>query len=87
MLLLPTFCFDLGIKHIFCGIGVRFQEAMGHYMQDFVTRMKEIKASLGGEESIEDKEALLDELMEIVENIDYARGEFISKLFIVPGPQ
>lgn len=59
-------------------------------MQDFAARMKEIKAALerdddgggsGGSTSaandtggLEEKEALLDELMDIVASIDYARG-------------
>jgi hypothetical protein len=55
-------------------------------MKDFADRMKEINTSLAsssessegqqpGSTSLADKEALCDELMEIVENVDYARGE------------
>jgi hypothetical protein len=61
-------------------------QALQEFMKDFADRMKEINTSLassneGGEAqqpgstSLADKEALCDELMEIVENVDYARGE------------
>ncbi len=56
-------------------------------MKDFVDRMKEIKDALdvdtaaAGEEpaSLEQREALLDELVELVENVDYARGGWVFK--------
>lgn len=63
---------------------------MKHYMKDFVDRMAEIKKALDeGEDAGEDvvtdqagqglkleqRELLLDELMDLVSSIDYARGE------------
>lgn len=63
----------------------RLDKALQEFMKDFADRMKEINSSLsssGAEaaaaadsSSLADKEALCDELMEIVENVDYARGE------------
>lgn len=57
-----------------------FREAMAHYMQDFTERMRIIKVKLGADggesgeaASLPEKEHLLDELIEIVESIDYAR--------------
>ena len=53
---------------------------MKHYTVDISQRMKAIKATLDehdaeeSEELVRKKEALLEELIEIVENIDYARG-------------
>lgn len=51
--------------------------ALQEFMKDFADRMKEINSTLGGSgdssSSLADKEALCDELMEIVENVDYAR--------------
>jgi hypothetical protein len=66
----------------------RLEQALQDCMKDFADRMKEITASLGGSSdgaaaeggeadavvSLAEKEQLCDELMEIVENIDYARG-------------
>jgi hypothetical protein len=49
---------------------------MQEYMKDFVERMREIKDAVESpddQRSIEEKEALLEELVEIVESIDYAR--------------
>ena len=62
----------------------RFREAMAAHMQDHTERMRAIKSRLeGGSDSgreggdatasVAEKEELLDELVEIVENIDYAR--------------
>ena len=53
---------------------------MQHYTMDFVKRMQGIKATLDNEtaetdEAVHEKEQLLDELMEIVEHIDHARGQ------------
>lgn len=64
----------------------RLDQALQEFMKDFADRMKEINTSLAsssegsegqqpGSTSLADKEALCDELMEIVENVDYARGE------------
>ncbi|KAK9830004.1 hypothetical protein WJX72_009154 [[Myrmecia] bisecta] len=54
-----------------------FTEAMAYYMKDVVERMREIKGGLDkpddSEGAVEEKEKLLDELVEIVENIDHAR--------------
>jgi hypothetical protein len=51
-------------------------------MKDFADRMKEINTSLSSNSAdaadsstLAEKEALCDELIEIVENVDYARGE------------
>lgn len=53
------------------------EEALKHYMQDFCERMKEIKDVLDkgeeSEEGLEEKENMLEELMDIVSSIDYAR--------------
>lgn len=65
------------------------EDALKHYMQDFVDRMKEIKEVFDREgqgvdqpgeqqqestsESLKEKELLLDELNDIVSSIDYAR--------------
>jgi hypothetical protein len=66
------------------------EQALQEFMKDFADRMKEINASLAADSSsgagagdnnsssgtsLADKEALCDELMEIVENVDYARGK------------
>lgn len=67
----------------------RLDQALQDFMKDFADRMKEITASLGSssdgaaaegadaetDSSLAEKEQLCDELMEIVENVDYARGE------------
>lgn len=63
-------------------------------MKDFADRMKEITTSLGSSSdaeaegatatSLADKEALCDELMEIVENVDYARGRVHCVLLSTP---
>jgi hypothetical protein len=54
-------------------------------MKDFADRMKEINTSLSSSSAdaadsstLADKEALCDELIEIVENVDYARGEYVG---------
>lgn len=54
------------------------EEALKDYMKDFVQRMQEIKKELDGnaeisEESVEQRENLLDELVDIVCSLDYAR--------------
>ena len=59
---------------------------MKHYTVDVSERMKAIKHTLDehdaeeSEELVRKKEALLEELIEIVENIDYARGMLLIKL-------
>jgi len=61
-----------------CAAAFRLDNALQEFMKDFADRMKEINSTLGGSgdssSSLADKEALCDELMEIVENVDYARG-------------
>lgn len=56
----------------------RFQEAMAQYTVDHVGRMKQIKATLDQSdetaEVVQQKQDMLEELMDIVDNIDYARG-------------
>ena len=56
----------------------RFEEAVKQYTVDLTERMVKIKNTLDNKEespeSVNEKEALLDELIEIVDNIDYARG-------------
>ena len=51
---------------------------MAYYTQDFGKRMKDISEGLtkqdDTEEGVEVKEELLEELMEICESIDFARG-------------
>ena len=60
---------------------------MKHYTVDVSKRMKAIKNTLdedNAEESevlVRKKEALLEELIEIVENIDYARGTLLTNPF------
>lgn len=61
----------------------RLDNALQEFMKDFADRMKEINTSLSSSSSADaadsstlaEKEALCDELIEIVENVDYARGE------------
>ena len=59
----------------------RFEEAMKHHMVNVPEHMLKIKQALevpGAEEDVEEverKEGLLEELLEIVENIDHAKGE------------
>lgn len=52
---------------------------MSQYTIDHVQRMKQIKASLDSEQAdaaaVQQKEVMLDELMDIVDNIDHARGQ------------
>lgn len=52
---------------------------MSQFTVDHVQRMKHIKASLDNTEesddAIQQKQDLLEELMDIVDNIDYARGK------------
>ena len=52
---------------------------MQHYTVDFTSRMKDIKASLDqpadDDAAAEQKGALMDELLDIVDDIDHARGE------------
>lgn len=61
-----------------CGLCCRFEEAMSQYTIDHVKRMKHIKATLDAtaadEKALQQKEDMLEELLEIVDNIDYARG-------------
>lgn len=72
---------------VLCSAPPRLEQALQEFMKDFADRMKEINASLAADSSsaagndsssgtsLADKEALCDELMEIVENVDYARGK------------
>ena len=52
---------------------------MSQYTIDHVQRMKQIKASLDSQQvdaaALQQKQDMLDELMDIVDNIDYARGQ------------
>ena len=52
---------------------------MQHYTVDFTSRMKDINASLDqpadDDAAVEQKGALMDELLDIVDDIDHARGE------------
>ena len=52
---------------------------MQHYTVDFTSRMKDINASLDqpadDDAAAQQKGALMDELLDIVDNIDHARGE------------
>ena len=52
---------------------------MSQYTVDHVKRMKQIKASLDSKATdaaaVQQKEDMLDELLDIVDNMDYARGE------------
>ena len=62
----------------------RFEEAMKHHMVNVPEHMLKIKQALevpGAEEDseeVERKEGLLEELLEIVENIDHAKGQHRS---------
>ena len=64
----------------------RLDNALQEFMKDFADRMKEINTSLSSNSSADaadsstlaEKEALCDELIEIVENVDYARGELCA---------
>lgn len=51
---------------------------MSQYTIDHVKRMKHIKATLDStatnEAALQQKQDMLDELLDIVDNIDYARG-------------
>ena len=51
---------------------------MAQYTVDHVQRMKQIKAMLDDEsesgDAVQQKQNMLEELMDIVDNIDYARG-------------
>ena len=52
---------------------------MQHYTVDFTSRMKDINASLNqpadDDAAAQQKGALMDELLDIVDDIDHARGE------------
>ncbi len=52
---------------------------MRHYTVDFTSRMKDINASLDqpadDDAAVEQKGALMDELLDIVDDIDHALGE------------
>lgn len=54
-----------------------FQEAMSQYTVDHVGRMRQIKAALDqsaeAADAVQQKENMLEELLDIVDNIDYAR--------------
>ena len=56
-----------------------FQEAMEAHTEDISKRLRGIKDALESKEDVpedvDEKLRLLDNLTEIVENIDYARGE------------
>lgn len=51
---------------------------MAQYTVDYVQRMKQIKAMLDDSSNsgdvVQQKQHMLEELMDIVDNIDYARG-------------
>lgn len=61
-----------------------FMEAMGAHTQDVSKRLRDIKGALDDKDDsdaqVGEKLKLLDDLMEIVEQIDYARGESFLKL-------
>lgn len=69
-----------------CCCVIRLEKALQEFMTDFASRMKEINSSLSSSTSAEgssdktttlaEQEALCDELVEIVENVDYARGQW-----------
>lgn len=54
---------------------------MAQYTVDHVQRMKQIKATLDesndSADIVQQKQDVLEELLEIVDNIDYARGQCI----------
>ena len=58
---------------------IRLNEVMKYYTQDFGTRMKDISHGLGSHndaaEDVSEKEDLLEELIDICESIDFARGK------------
>ena len=58
-----------------------FQEAMEAHTEDIYKRLRGIKDALESKtdvpEDVDEKLRLLDDLTEIVESIDYARGQFI----------
>ena len=58
----------------------RLEDALKQYMQDFAVRMRDIKAALDetstAPATLEEKEAMLEELMDITCSIDHARGMF-----------
>lgn len=60
-----------------------FQEAMEAHTEDIYKRLRTIKGALEAKadvpEDVDGKLRLLDDLTEIVENIDYARGEPIFR--------
>lgn len=60
------------------------EEVLKHYMKDFVERMKEIKDVFDGGENVDttiaEKEALLDELQDIVESVDHAKSMKVKLL-------
>ena len=57
---------------------------MSQYTIDHVKRMKHIKATLDNnatnQEAVQHKEDMLDELLDIVDNIDYARGQLFANM-------
>lgn len=62
-------------------------DVMAHYTQDFGKRMATISQGLGSlefsQEAVEDKEKLLQELTEICESIDFARGtNIVTDMFM-----
>ena len=62
----------------------RFQEAMAQYTVDHVARMRQLKNALDQSDedadAVQQKENMLEELLDIVDNIDYARGSFYMLL-------
>ena len=56
---------------------------MSQYTVDHVQRMKQIKANLDenttSEDAVQQKQNMLEELMDIVDNIDNARGMLLQK--------
>lgn len=66
------------VLNCFLNLPCRFQEAMAQYTVDHVQRMKQIKAMLDDSsqsgDAVQQKQNMLEELMDIVDNIDHARG-------------
>ena len=65
----------------------RFQEAMAQYTVDHVGRMKHIKATLDQPDetadAVQKKQDMLEELLDIVDNIDYARGASLARCLLL----
>lgn len=59
---------------------------MAQYTVDHVQRMKHIKAMLDdsseADDAVQQKQDMLEELMDIVDNIDYARGMVVCYCYV-----